>query len=116
MSKPKDITVDRASDTFTLTWPDNHVSVYELSWLRANCPCATCREDRREAAENTDPLRLIVGPPPSTEVAGAEFVGNYAVRLEWDDGHNTGIFTFVSLRECCPCTDCNPDGPPPIFT
>jgi DUF971 family protein len=98
-----------------VVWNDGHHSAYALRWLRANCPCATCREERREAAMNTDPLRLITNPVPSTEIAGAEFVGNYAIRFTWQDGHGTGIYAFSALRDSCPCPECNPDGPPPLL-
>ncbi len=64
---------------------------------------------------NTDPLRLVTDPVPSTEIAGAEFVGNYAIRFTWQDGHDTGIYAFSALRESCPCAECNPDGPPPLL-
>ena len=29
-------------------------------------------------------------------------VANYAVRLIWNDGHNTGFYSFRFLREICP--------------
>jgi DUF971 family protein len=114
-TRPKTITVDRAARELKIIWGDDHQSVYALRWLRAVCPCAACREERHAAAINTDPLRLISGAPPSTEIAGAELVGNYAVRFEWTDGHGTGIYPFARLRACCPCSVCNPDGPPPLL-
>ena len=64
---------------------------------------------------NTDLLRLVTGPAPSIEIAGAEFVGHYGIRLTWTDGHATGIYMFSALRECCPCLGCNPDGSPPLL-
>lgn len=113
--KPANITVDRNSGYLRITWLDGHVSDYSLQWVRSHCPCATCREERRVAALDTDPLRLHSGPPPSTQVAGAELVGNYALRLRWSDGHDSGIFSFEALRRSCPCAACNPDGPPPFL-
>jgi hypothetical protein len=62
-----------------------------------------------------DMLKLNSGPLPSTEIAGANLVGNYAVRFDWTDGHGTGIFAFTALRHSCPCSTCNPDGPPPLL-
>lgn len=109
------MTVDRAAGVMRVTWVDGHRSDYSLRWLRANCPCATCREERRAAALNTDPLQLIEGPPPSIEIAGAEFVGRYAIRFTWQDGHATGLYAFSGLRASCPCLECNPDGPPPLL-
>lgn len=113
--RPKDITVDRAAGALRITWLDDHISTYELRWLRANCPCATCREERRANALDTDELKLMSGPLPSAEIVGAELVGNYAVRFTWADGHATGIYVFSALRASCPCPECNPDGPPPIL-
>ncbi|MCB0061499.1 MAG: DUF971 domain-containing protein, partial [Caldilineaceae bacterium] len=85
---------------------------FPLRWLRANCPCATCREERRSAALETDLLKLSTGPLPSTQIASAELVGNYAIRLRWTDGHDAGIYAFTVLRDSCPCADCHPAGPP----
>ena len=114
-ARPKDIAIDRAASTLKITWLDNHLSEFNLRWVRANCPCATCREERRAAALNTDVLKLSAGPLPSTQVARAELVGNYALRLEWTDGHATGIYAFSILRASCPCAQCHPDGPPPLL-
>jgi len=32
-------------------------------------------------------------------VSGVEPVGNYALRLEFDDGHNTGLYSWGLLHE-----------------
>ncbi len=114
-TRPQNIAIDRAAGQLQLTWPDGHQSNYKLPWVRAHCPCATCREERRAKASNTDPLRLHTGPLPSAQIASAELVGNYALRLIWSDGHNAGIYTFAALRASCPCTECNPAGPPPFL-
>lgn len=111
---PKDISIERAEGVMTITWSDDKVSRYPLRWLRANCPCATCKETRAVAQANTDMLTLNVGPmvEPSTEVVGAEIVGNYAVRLVWSDGHDSGIYPFAGLRACADEDKMNPDGSP----
>jgi DUF971 family protein len=96
--RPKEITVDRAADAVRVTWLDNHVSVYPLRWLRGNCPCATCREERRVNALNTNELKLMSGPLPSAEIIAAELVGNYAVRFTWADGHGSGILPLPALQ------------------
>jgi len=36
-----------------------------------------------------------------------EEVGHYAFRIDWSDGHNTGIYTYEHLRKICPCKECN---------
>lgn len=112
VARPRDIAIDRTANRLTITWADNHVSDYALRWLRANCPCATCREERRVAAVETDIFKLSAGPLPSIQIAGAELVGNYAIRFQWTDGHDTGIYAFSLLRTACPCSDCHPEGAP----
>ena len=113
--RPKEITVERAANALRIRWLDGHDSSYPLRWLRANCPCATCREERRANALNTNELKLMSGPLPSAEIVAAELVGHYAVRFTWADGHSTGIYAFSALRASCPCLECNPDGPPPLL-
>ena len=113
--KPRDLDIDRAAGRLTITWADQHISEYPLRWLRTHCPCATCREERRVAALETDMLKLSSGPLPSTQIAGAELVGNYAIRLRWTDNHDAGIYAFVLLRASCPCQRCNPEGAPPLL-
>jgi len=112
IQRPRDIAIDRTANRLTIVWADNHSSDYALRWLRANCPCATCREARRVAELETDVFKLASGPLPSTQIAGAELVGNYAIRLRWADGHDTGIYAFSLLRAGCPCRQCHPEGAP----
>lgn len=101
-----------------ITWADEHISAYPLRWLRANCPCATCREVRRESESVDDALSLDLTinlntkPEPSTQIAHAELVGNYAIRLEWTDGHATGIYGFSALRAASSVEKLKPDGSP----
>ncbi|MEZ4619487.1 MAG: DUF971 domain-containing protein [Caldilineaceae bacterium] len=111
-ARPKDIAIDRNAGKLIITWADDHISEFPLRWLRANCPCASCREERRSAAQETDMLTLTSGPPPSTAIQNAALVGNYAIRLTWTDGHDTGIYAFTILREACPCSQCHPEGLP----
>lgn len=113
--RPKEITVDRAPALLRITWMDGHKSAFPLRWLRANCPCATCREERYNSALNTNELKLMSGPLPSAEIVSAELVGHYAVRFTWADGHATGIYPFSALRASCPCLECNPDGAPALL-
>jgi len=115
-TQPQHITIDRTAGLMVVTWRDGHHSEYALTWLRAHCPCATCREERREAVLAADPLRLTPTPAPSSEVVDAEFVGHYAIRFTWGDGHIAGIFPFSALRASCSCAECNPEGPPPLVS
>jgi DUF971 family protein len=33
-------------------------------------------------------------------------VGAYGLRINWSDGHGTGIYTFDRLLAACPCPSC----------
>jgi DUF971 family protein len=85
-----------------VVWADGHVSEYENRYLRDHCPCAVCRESPRR--------RLPLAPGQSEEMYPAQvsLVGRYAVNLRWSDGHDTGIYSYQTLRELCPCAVCNP--------
>jgi DUF971 family protein len=43
---------------------------------------------------------------PVLKMLNIEEVGSYAIRIEWNDGHNTGIYSFDHLRGICPCEEC----------
>ena len=114
--RPKDITIEREKGVMHIEWGDGETGDYPLLWLRANCPCATCREARRQATSDANMLQLNMGPAvePSTEVAGAELVGNYAIRVEWTDGHGAGIFGFGALRDAINLEKLSPTGTPEL--
>ncbi len=96
---PKQLRVVRKEAVLIVEWQDGEINSIPLSWLRANCPCATCRTLREEKKETSDLLELSSKPPPSAEVTDLESVGGYAFRFTWRDGHNTGIFSFSWLYE-----------------
>jgi len=43
--------------------------------------------------------RVTVGGKANVEILAVEPVGNYAVRLQFDDLHNTGIYTWAYLSK-----------------
>ena len=95
-----------------ITWADNHTSHYDFAYLRDECPCATCNEkrdqDQQHHASKSAPLSSPVLPmyKPKIRAQSATQVGNYAVQINFNDGHNTGIFSYEHLRAICPCSDC----------
>lgn len=82
-----------------ITWSDGERSHHTLEELRGMCPCAHCREQRSRPAKKS---RLTVLPgnyaSPMT-ITQVELVGNYALRIEWSDRHDAGIYSFKYLRE-----------------
>ena len=114
-TRPRHITIDRGAGLLHIDWGDGYASDFPLRWLRANCPCASCREQRREATAQTDLLTLSSTPPPSADVANAELVGNYAVRLVWTDGHDSGIYAYSALRGVSEAAGNDPDSLPSLL-
>ncbi len=93
---PRDLKVKLEEQRLTIEWNDGRRSEYSLAELRRRCPCATCRTDREQQADN--PLTILKSDPTGVRVTSAKLVGNYAIQFEWSDGHNTGIFDFRLLR------------------
>jgi DUF971 family protein len=102
---PADIEVHIPDRAMTIQWGDGHRSVYPFDLLRKECPCAVCREARAATDDLFKVVTNTVGPGEVT-VTGAEQVGRYAVRFNWSDGHNTGIYSYEYLRAICPCEMC----------
>ena len=86
------------NDKFQITWKDGHVSNYTFRYLRQNCPCAACRNEWT-GVRTLDPESI-----PSDLVASkVSVVGNYALHFAFSDHHETGIYSFNTLRSLCPC-------------
>lgn len=103
-----DADLNDTSQTLEITWGDQHHSSYPLKYLRAECPCATCRTERQEAKKDTNPFRVLTTgvKPESWQIADLQQVGRYALQFRWGDGHSTGIYSFEYLRTLCPCEVC----------
>jgi DUF971 family protein len=53
--------------------------------------------------------RPILDPrsvPPDIRPVSLALVGAYGLRVQWSDGHSTGIYTFERLLRSCPCPQC----------
>ena len=101
ISKSKGIKID---------WKDGHRSEYGLTYLRDKCPCAQCTgahgtPPRPESTQSqaTSPFPMY---QPALKMLAVEPVGNYAIRISWSDGHNSGIYSWEHFREICPCAEC----------
>ena len=88
----------KKSEALLITWADGHQSVLPLRLLRKYCPCAGCQGERDILGRTVMPIIKTRYDGPIT-AEGAELVGNYALRIDWSDGHNAGIYTFTYLRQ-----------------
>jgi DUF971 family protein len=106
-TEPEHIAISK-SRGIKIDWKDDHHSEYPLGYLRDECPCATCT-----GAHGTEPQKSNYSAPsafqmykPVLKMLAVEPVGQYAIRIEWSDGHNTGIYSFDHFRKICPCPAC----------
>lgn len=96
---PTKLTLKKESH-LTVEWADGITSRFAIEMLRANCPCATCRDVRAASGQNRLRVLSAARPDDGRLIAlSAEPVGNYALRIHWNDGHSAGIYSFEFLRE-----------------
>ncbi|MHC5005640.1 MAG: gamma-butyrobetaine hydroxylase-like domain-containing protein [Planctomycetota bacterium] len=94
----------------TVEWADGSRRFYSVAHLRRLSPSAEARSLREEMSRN--PLAVLpasadTGPLTIDDV---ELVGNYALRIKFSDGHQTGIYSWPYLRQI------DPHEPPPDET
>jgi DUF971 family protein len=107
--KPAEIKVHISSGSgLDITWTDGHLSHYDFFYLREECPCATCNDQRakKQSAPGLESSPALPMYKPKPRVQAARQVGSYAIQFDFSDGHNTGIFTYEHLRSICPCGEC----------
>ena len=100
--KPKNLVWKEKEEKLFIAWHDQHESHYPLPYLRGKCPCALCRGVRSK----DDPFKMIAPGQENLSARTLEPVGNYAIQIQWSDGHGEGIYTFELLRDLCPCKGC----------
>ena len=95
-----------------ITWEDGHASHFDFVYLRDNCPCATCNDERakKESLAGASPAFASSAAlpmfKPKPRATAATQVGNYAIQISFSDGHSTGIYSYDQLRSICPCPEC----------
>jgi DUF971 family protein len=99
--EPEHIAVSK-SKGIKIDWKDGLHSEYSLALLRDECPCASCTGAHGTAPQKTSYSKPDSSPfpmfKPALKMLNVEPVGNYAIRIHWSDGHNTGIYTWEYLR------------------
>lgn len=83
-----------------IIWGSGTESYFPLEPLRRHCPCAAC-------AGEPDLTGKVVKPhvsynDNSFQIRKINLVGGYAVQFIWEDGHDTGIYSFSYLKKLEP--------------
>ncbi len=93
---PKNIRALQDDQKLEVHWHDGAVHRIPYRFLRGRCPCAACVD------ENTGVRVVDVDAIPETiQLTNVAFSGNYALKISWNDTHDTGLFTWEYLSELC---------------
>lgn len=89
---PQEIRLSKDRRTLTVSFDNGESHELTAEYLRVFSPSA-------EVQGHSPEQRVTVGGKAAVEILKVEPVGNYAVRLNFDDLHNTGIYTWSYLRK-----------------
>ena len=89
---PKELRVSKDKRSLTISFDDGEAFDLSAEYLRVTSPSA-------EVQGHSPAQRKTVPGKRSVEIMKMEPVGNYAVRITFTDLHDTGIFSWVYLRE-----------------
>ena len=81
-------------DHLEISWPDGRVGKYSCFLLRDSCPCAHCIHEIT-GEKLLDPASI----PADIHAASLSLTGNYALKINWSDGHDSGLYTWERLDE-----------------
>jgi DUF971 family protein len=87
---PTELRVDRAAKTLTVAFDDGARFTFPAEFLRVESPSA-------EVRGHVPGQKLIVAGRRHVGIMDLEPVGNYAVRIMFDDLHSTGMYSWRYL-------------------
>ena len=91
---PSDLRLHRKSGILELSYNDGGIYSLTAEFLRVYSPSAEVRGHGKGQ-------EVLQTGKKDVKIDNIEPVGNYAVKLHFDDGHNTGIYSWEYLRELC---------------
>lgn len=100
---PTNITAKRESAVLVIEWSNGENCSYPFELLRNACPCAQCRGGHENMKPEPDEEVFLIPlmDAKASRMKSLEGVGNYALNIEWEDGHKYGIYNWYFLRSLC---------------
>ncbi len=86
-----EIRIRRAARCLEVLFDDGHEASLPAEYLRVESPSA-------EVQGHAPDQKVLVSGKQHVNIVAAEPIGNYAVRLRFTDGHDTGIYSWPYLR------------------
>ena len=87
---PIEISLNRAEKSLTIDFDDGSTFTYPAELLRVESPSAEVQGHGGEE-------KKIIAGRRHVGILNIEAVGNYAIRIEFDDLHDTGIYSWTYL-------------------
>jgi DUF971 family protein len=103
---PEEISAEKNTKELTVVWADGHTSVYPFALLRHACPCEQCRDGSGGNVPVSAVFYMPLEDTAATRLVEIDRVGAYGITIEWEDGHQFGIYSWQYLRALCPCPIC----------
>jgi len=91
-SWPLEIRLKTAEKALEIDFDDGRTFRYPAEYLRVESPSA-------EVQGHSPSQKVVVAGKRFVGITKLDPVGNYAVRIRFDDGHDTGIFSWSYLYE-----------------
>lgn len=89
---PDEIRLSPDKTRLTLIFSGEAPLSLEAEYLRVESPSA-------EVQGHSPNEKKTIAGKRGVRIIGLDPVGNYAVRIRFDDGHDTGLFTWAYLRK-----------------
>jgi len=86
---PEEIRYNKLTRTLTVAFADDERFELPAEYLRVYSPSA-------EVRGHGGPIKLVTGKA-DVGIKAIEPIGNYAVRLVFDDGHDSGLYSWTLL-------------------
>jgi len=90
--KPQEIRYSKENRVLEIEFDDGHQFSFPAEFLRVESPSA-------EVQGHSPSQKNIVGGKINVGINAIEPVGNYAIRIRFDDNHETGIFSWNTLHD-----------------
>jgi DUF971 family protein len=92
MSWPTELRLNPARDTLTIAFDNAATFALAAEYLRVESPSAEVR------GHGGGPKQIVRGKQ-AVKITALEPVGNYAVRIVFDDGHDSGLYSWDFLHK-----------------
>src|SRR6185312_13768407 len=89
---PSEIRLNPGRDGLTVAFEDGTRFALPAAYLRVESPSAEVR------GHGGGPKTIVKGKH-DVKISGLEPVGNYAVRIGFDDGHDSGLYSWAYLHK-----------------